>query len=426
MTFSVTTTAYKGKPTRKEYVSARYTTKDIDIAELCDLIHTGHSINAYYDFKKPWIFKGDGIKTNHYLGSYGIFIDCDHQSITLEEKLSQMTLKPTIWYRTFSDKDDDRRFRFVYIFDSLLTKNEYQSIFMYICDKESIMFDNNAKSPYQTFHGTDKDVFYNEDNVYKVDDFKQYINYSIILGPEEKAADNIASVADLEETFGNDFKNMSYSEFYAKYLTQCRNEEHSPFPIADEDTPIIELPDDFYEIYRLWHKDENASAIKIKNHHHRRSTLFNNLMIRRLICPDLSLEELVYALVYEMLFYIDNTDNNDMITKQHLYDIACNAYKTDISGFNYRKPRKSMVNPSYVSKYSKTKSQVRDVVNAEKHTSTKESNFQLISDFYDFNKTINDNIKYISEQTGIVLSDRTIRRWKKDNGYTRTYKRTTI
>ena len=180
MYFSVTTTAYDAKPTHAEYVSAKYTTMNLNIAELCDMIHSGHSINAYYGFNKVFGFFGKGVKTEHFKGSYGVFIDCDHQTVTLEEKLSQMTLKPTIWYRTFSDKVEDRRFRFVYIFDRLLTKIEYQSIFMYICDKENIMFDNNAKSPYQTFHGTDKEVFYNIDNVYKVDDFKEYINYNYI------------------------------------------------------------------------------------------------------------------------------------------------------------------------------------------------------------------------------------------------------
>ena len=85
-----------------------------------------------------------------------------------------------------------------------------------------------------------------------------------------------------------------------------------------------------------------------------------------------------------------------------------------------------MVNPKYALNHSMTKSQVRDMVNAKMHTSTKEGNYQLLSAYYDFNKTINENIKYIKEQTGEVLSDRTIRRWKKDNGYTRAYKRTSI
>lgn len=426
MKFSITTTAYEAKPTHAEYVSAKYTTKDIDIVELYYLLRTGHSINAYYDFTQPWVFKGKDIKKNHYLGSYGIFIDCDHQPITLEEKVSQMNIKPTIWYPTFSDTDNDRRFRFIYIFDRLLTTDEYKTLFTYICKEEEIAYDENAKSPYQTFHGTNKEVFYDVNNVYKVDDFKEYINYNILLEEGGKEADNIASVADLEETFGKDFNNMSYSDFFEKYRDKCRNIQHTAFPVADEDTPFIELPDDFYEIRRLWNKDEDGSAIKITNHHHRRSTLFNNLMIRRMICPDLSLEELVYALVYEMLYFIDNTDKNDLITKHHLYDIACNAYHADISEFNYKKPRKSMVNPKYALNHSMTKSQVRDMVNAKMHTSTKEGNYQLLSAYYDFNKTINENIKYIKEQTGIVLSDRTIRRWKKDNGYTRAYKRTSI
>ena len=119
--------------------------------------------------------------------------------------------------------------------------------------------------------------------------------------------------------------------------------------------------------------------------------------------------------------YIDNTDKNDLITKNELVSIAKNALEADPKDFNYKKPRKSIVNYKYIIKYNKTKIEVRNKHNAQKNTDNKKKNQEIISRYYNPNLTIKENIEYIEEYTGIRLSDKTIRRWKKDNGLSRNY-----
>ena len=72
-------------------------------------------------------------------------------------------------------------------------------------------------------------------------------------------------------------------------------------------------------------------------------------------------------------------------------------------------------------KYNKTKIEVRNKHNAQKNTENKKKNQEIISRYYNPNLTIKENIEYIEEYTGIRLSDKTIRRWKKDNGLSRNY-----
>ena len=143
--------------------------------------------------------------------------------------------------------------------------------------------------------------------------------------------------------FEKDFAKMSYKDLVKKYRNTFRNYEHSTYPEADEDTPIIKLPTGFYEVTN--HKCR-SSKIKVSNW----LRLDANLTIRRLICPTLSFDECIYALCYEMAYYVKNTDENDFITRQGLIMIAENAMNDDPSQMEYERPRETIVNLKYVLK----------------------------------------------------------------------------
>ena len=143
--------------------------------------------------------------------------------------------------------------------------------------------------------------------------------------------------------FEKDFAKMSYKDLVKKYRNTFRNYEHSPYPEADEDTPIIKLPTCFYEVTN--HKCRSAK-INVSNW----LRLDANLTIRRLITPNLTFDELVYALCYEMAYYVKNTDENDFITRQGLIMIAENAMNDDPSQMEYERPRETIVNLKYVLK----------------------------------------------------------------------------
>ena len=418
MQITLSTTGSKTKPKLNNLI---FHTVDLQIEELKDKLGQGFTISGLYDHKGEWKNTGKGVLKNHYIGSYTVNIDLDDQEIPMEEKLEQIELIPTLAYKTFSNVDfkGKYRYRFIYVFDSIILGEEnYEKLFNEICNANNFNYDRNARVGYKIICGTDKEVLI-KGKTYKLCDFKCNLNCDD-CGLCRPVSTNSYQFENKE--FEKDFARMPYADIVEKYKVIYRNIQQSQLPYADAETPVIELPDDFFEIVRPWKKGmEKNEIVKIKNHCHRRIKLYNNLVIRRLITPTLTFDELVYALCLEMSHFIDNTDREDYITRQQLIGIAENAFIADTSKFNYIKPRKSMVNVKYMIKYNKSKVEVRNKNNAQKKTKIKETNYEMINRFYNSNLTIKENIDYIEEMTGTRISDRTIRNWKKDNGLTREY-----
>ena len=422
MQITLSTTGSQTKPKLNNLI---FHTVDLQLEELKEKLEQGYTFSGLYSHKGEWKNTGKGVLKNHYIGSYTVNIDLDDQEIPMEEKLEQITLLPTLAYKTFSNDDykGKYRYRFIYVFDNIiLGELNYEKIFNEICGINGFDYDKNAKVGYKLFHGTDKEVIITG-KTYKLCDFKYNLNcYDCgLCMPVSTSSFQFGN-----QEFKKDFRTMPYADIVEKYKGIYRNIQQSQLPYADEETPVIELPDDFFEIVRPWKKGmEKNEIVRIKNHCHRRIKLYNNLVIRRLITPTLSFDELVYALCFEMSHFIDNTDREDYITRQQLIGIAENAMVADITKFNYIKPRKSIVNYRYTAKYGLSKKKVRSRYNGQKNaqnnTQIKKNNFEIINRFYNSNLTIAENIDYIEDMSGIRLSDKTIRRWKKDNGLTREY-----
>lgn len=418
MILSLSTT---GSQTKPKLNNLTFHTVDLQIEELKEKLEQGYTFSGIYSHNGEWKNIGKGILKDHYVGTYLINIDLDEESVPMEEKLEQIELLPTLAYKTFSNDDSigKYRYRFIYVFDNIiLGELNYEKIFNEICCINHFNYDRNAKVGYKLFHGTDKECLI-IGKTYKPSNFKYNLNCDDcgLCKPVTTTSYQFEN-----KEFEKDFARMPYADIVEKYKGIYRNIQQSQLPYADAETPVIELPDDFFEIVRPWKKGmEKNEIVRIKNHCHRRIKLYNNLVIRRLITPTLSFDELVYSLCFEMSHFIDNTDREDYITRQQLIGIAENAFIADTSKFNYIKPRKSIVNVKYMIKYNKSKVEVRNKNNAQKKTKIKEANYEMINRFYNSNLTIKENIDYIEEMTGTRISDRTIRNWKKDNGLTREY-----
>lgn len=422
MILTLSTTGSKTKPKLNNLI---FHTVDIKLEELKEKLGQGYTFSGLYSHKGEWKNTGKGVFKNHYIGSHTVNIDLDDQEMPMEEKLEQITLLPTIAYKTFSNDDykGKYRYRFIYVFDNIiLGELNYEKIFNEICCINHFNYDRNAKVGYKLMCGTDKAVLITG-KTYKLCDFKCNLNCDDcgLCKPVTTTSYQFEN-----KEFEKDFSKMSFADIVEKYKGIYRNIQQSQLPYADADTPVIELPDDFFEIVRPWKKGmEKNTIVKIKNHCHRRIKLYNNLVIRRLITPTLTFDELVYALCFEMAYFIDNSDRTDLITRQQLIGIAENVMVADITKFNYIKPRKSIVNYRYTAKYGLSKKQVRSRYNGQKNgqnnTQIKKNNSEIINRFYNPNLTIAENIDYIEDMSGIRFSERTIKNWKKDNGLTREY-----
>ena len=336
MQITLSTTGSKTKPKLNNLI---FHTVDIKLEELKDKLEQGYTFSGIYSHNGEWKNTGNGVLKNHYIGSYTVNIDLDEQEMPMEEKLEQITLLPTLAYKTFSNDDykGKYRYRFIYVFDNIiLGELNYEKIFNEICGINGFDYDKNAKVGYKLMCGTDKAVIITG-KTYKLCDFKYNLNcYDCGLCMPVSTS----SYQFQNKEFEKDFARMPYADIVEKYKRIYRNIQQSQLPYADEETPVIELPDDFFEIVRPWKKAmEKNEIVKIKNHCHRRIKLYNNLVIRRLITPTITFDELVYALCFEMAYFIDNSDRADLITRQQLIGIAENVMCANTSKFNYIKPR---------------------------------------------------------------------------------------
>ena len=380
---------------------------------LLDKIINGYCFQAHYDYIGEFKFQGHGAKTEHFVGTSTVAIDIDHCSQSMREFVEDFEWMPTFCYETFSNSENDYCFRLVYCFDEeIRDKNLYKEIYLNICKENNIekYYDKHACDCYHYFNGTtlNSDTFYNG-KLYSIAFFSSNLD------------NNINAIGTFNTELIEDYKKMGAKGVYEKYKSIYRLKDRSNLPKVGDDTPFIQLGNDHYEIRRIWRKDENGHShiIRLKNGMNRKFKLFYNLMIRRLIIPDLTLDELLYALAYEMLFFVDNTV--DKITLSQLMSIAYNAFHADLNDFHYQRQRNSQVNYKYCIKYGISKRKVAAQKGHITQSKFKQNKKEVFFEYYDCDKTIKENIEYISDLTGLSFSERTIKRWKNEEGITRKY-----
>lgn len=217
----------------------------------------------------------------------------------------------------------------------------------------------------------------------------------------------------LNDTFENDYRNMKMEDILAKYIDVFPNMEHTPFEIPDDDTPYIIYPVGYVEIRRWWRKRLNGRPIKIKDGEGRRRILFLNGIIRRLINPDITFDNLLYNLLYELVHYHTNFKADNIIDKKEIYNIAKDIMNKDMADYERLRGsrKKFMVNPNYCAKHKLSKNEVKNIA-------AKMIRYGQIGELYDCSLTDKENLE-IMKENGLGTSLSTLKRWRKENGFTK-------
>lgn len=367
---SISDLNYNKKPTSEEIRFMTFKKETLSIEELSDYIKEGYSFCS--------IFKDDEFairdkKDSNYKYTQIISVDIDHSTMTFEEALKKLKTIPTIAYETYSNSLDNNSYRFLYIFNERiegkeLTKNYILTINSKIEKELSIKIDANAMKVSQYFNGNNNQKVITNNVTYSKNDFKIEYNNIKVQTKNNRDKDNIIHLDctfDNESNFIKDFWTISYIKLLDKYANAFNDIQHTDLPSVDDDTPIIDIPNGFREIRRYWYMAESDDGTrrdclrKLKDGDNRRKTLFLNGMIRRLIWNDISMENLIYNLVFEFIHYMINDGNK--ITKKEIFGIAQRIMKADLNEYDNlgKTTRKYMVNPMYCIKYNLSKTIVR-------------------------------------------------------------------
>ena len=175
--------------------------------------------------------------------------------------------------------------------------------------------------------------------------------------------------------------------------------------------------EEYYCIKRKWQRKifngRNVIAIaKVKNGEHRRKKIYLSLIRRRLIDPTITLEHLCYAALFELNYFIVNTDENDYITRYQLTQMAQNAMNADLEKYkNLKENKKFKVNKMEAMKQGLTVQQAVGKANAARRMEMKEKVYREMSEKYDKNKSVRQNAEILGVSRGTVQA---LKKWLQE------------
>lgn len=398
------------------------TTTTID--EFADAITQGFCYTPVYSLST---FSMANKTDANYVYSSFVSLDFDHSKTSMSNMVEALEYKPTIAYTSCNNGlNDEYRFRFIYCFNEPIEGLAAYSAYVLTLLKANNLsikdIDQRSLKGSQYYNGNgcgDVNIIITH-NIYNREDFKDYYGTytESIIQNNNTPTPTIMWWNDTfsSKQFIDDYWNMRMEDVLCKYVETYPNIDHTPMDEADEDTPYILFPADYIEIRRYWTTQNEGKAIKLKDGQGRRRKLFLNGIIRRLINPSITLENLLYNLLFELVHYVSNYQAKNIIGKKEIYQIACNVMRADLEAYECLRgtERTYMVNPKYCVKYGINKRQARNI--AEKAIRS-----EHIGELFDYNKTDKENLEAMKEH-GLRISLITLKRWRLENGITKYQK----
>ena len=374
-----------------------------------------------------------------------ISIDLDNRQMSYNDFIDiikDTDICPNLAYRTANDGIKGNRYRLLYVLDdAIINTNLYNEIYWGIVREiERITNDRNddncMQSVVQQICGTihTNDIYYN-DLYYDIKCFKNMFNIKalnieeirkrnpkkIIAIKKEYYNFDFSEYDLLHNEFADDYTKLSYKDIINKYINLYVNYEQTQLEEQSDDTAYIEIPSNYCAIKRYWYLEDDAmkknkcdKVRKISDGMQRRKKLYVNAIIRRLIYPQISFDNLLFNLIYEFHFYMVN--NGNTITKNDLFFICQRAFSADLNSTNTQKyiignkDKEFFVNPLYCIKHNISKK-------AAVRIAQKQRTYNKIGELYDISKTDKQNVE-ILQGYDVKVSLRTLKRWKEENGLT--------
>ena len=461
--YSITTTRYDRNKDKAN--TLQWWKTNTNVTEFIHNVKNGYAFTNVFQ-TNDFIFS-NSFKTDLNIKSCNLItFDFDAVRLTYNEfnDIMQLTeIPPTIIYTTANDgvfkpnKNEtyNNRYRVIYIIDVPIYNNTlYKSLHQalkkeieLITNDSSVWNDNTDNSISHFFGGNVNAKIVNTNEIYPLDWLIERYNINesnCKVEDQKKANTNVSKVNDdcltklanqsnntsfssstniitlCGKFYMNDFYNLPIIEFLNKYKSKYDITDATP--LQDNGKMIIPVSDDYTEIRRKFKiqtiESKNGQIYNIpiterlQDGERRRKKLYLNLLLHKRIKPNISLENLMYIAMYELYFYIDNS--KDVISKKEIANIAINAYKSDVT-INDKKRPKYKINKEYCKRNNiKPKTANIIYVNEQRKEKKQERN-ERIKSLFNPSKTDNENIILLKEN-GVNISLRTLIRWKKENG----------
>lgn len=337
-------------------------------------------LKSTYYVDSPIFYKDGSLKLSAkrddtFLGSHIITIDVDETNCTsVEEFIEKLSIQPSLVYESYSsNKPKIRkeslgiynpfetiacpRFHILYVFDKLLNKEEFKStstILANLIEKETgEIIDNCSLNISQYFNGTfggkswnfNKIYLYNEEKLNKLKGKDKYIKPICEIKVDlkhtsifEKETDIIVkseikpgTVEDKLLSYIGRYEAGKVSSYFNSHygLTYFYNTLWNKKWAEDEKGYFVDSS--FLETLYASKKKGDGSK--------RRKFIFTNMLLRKLIKPEITIAELIYTAFVdvELQKFVDNSDNvfnSDFYKRNALkvYDLPVSVIEKQLSG----------------------------------------------------------------------------------------------
>lgn len=437
MIINISTKSYAQKPKSIEISKMTFNKKELKVNELCSYIKEGYAFTNIFNNKGQLTIREK--KIQNFKEAWIISYDVDHNYVTMNDFVETLTIKPTICYTTPSNGIEGYCFRILYVLDEAITTNDeytriYESFAKYLDIFDII--DTKAKDSSRYFNGSkDCDIICNEENTICLNDVRTIVKdinevseIHIPILYNKKKKEDLGNITvgcvnqtkplcwiDYNKEIVDDFFNLDYKVFVYNYncYDSFVNYEETPIEL-DDDEPFGYYPKDFRKIVRkpkyvTKNGKRQKQDVRLHDGEGRRRKLAINMIIRRLIYPNITFENLLYNIAYEISNYIDNSDGQ--LTKKIAFGICLKVMKYDLNDF-YRNgfgihedANKMFINEEFCAKYGISKVKVRNMINA-----TSLNMDRLIENYYVSGMTASELYKIMKENKE-TISYETCRRY---------------
>ena len=400
---SVSAQSYDHKPTKTETMGLWFTNQSATTDEVVQYAVEGRSFCYNFQPREDGSF---GITEKHidkFISTDALFFDFDKMDVQMTDFIETLSYKPTFGYTSFSNGNDGYRYRLVYafsqpifgetqwkmVYDAIGNANQFEKE-----DKDSGGWD--VRPVNQLYYGTKPSAeVYKSYLIYEIGDFEQFFSSpssNVFPFKNNNIEDVYTSYSQMEKEFSNDYYSMSSTDFLAKYdcIYQSRYLQSLSTPgVLSDNQMYYTYPEGYQEVKRNWTCIEGKRCVqRWKVGQDRKKKLYVSAQIMKHNLPDITLENLVYNLVKERYTYYDNSDKK--LTKDVIVGIARNALKSSIS-LTPSKTRKFSINREYWLKDNMSANQAKQIVRKLIHD-------EEVLEYYDFDKSVKDNLDYLKQQ----------------------------
>jgi len=448
---NISTTYFNEKPKGNEIARIKFNEMTVSNDMLSSFITNGY---CYC----PTDRKLDNVSTSDY-----ICIDVDDSTVEMNDYVSTLTDKPTIYYTTPSNGNIEKsqqkygdnkhifRFRLLYALDTPTTNAiEYEKAYRYITSTNNMSFVD-FRPANQYYNGSKNCEIHNTHRIYSLpDEYKDVIiddpQKRSHHNPTDKEARNRKGVGTRKC-----IKDMLDKYVLAEFLSCTRYEDflswyndefgestllrETPY-LPDENDERKLIPDEYYIIpkkYICWDNQNNTKIFgKWIDGENRHRKIYVTGIILRKLNPDASVDDLLREIVSILLTYysLKNSDGSLKFTKGTILQLLESVMKADL-GVEMKEVKHPAfkVSNTYCEKNKVSKRAVVSEILSEQRTERKEERYSDIDYFYDSNIRWDNGKKItikqwleILRENGVEVSIATFKRYLGERGFSKRKK----